>query len=88
MAEMFTSGLVVDLILILVGIETVYLIVYWRATGRGVSPAALIPNLCAGAFLLIALRLALAGARWEVSCGSLAAAGLAHLADLKQRWRS
>jgi hypothetical protein len=87
MAELFATGRFVDLILILVAIEAVCLLFYWRSTKRGVDPADLLPNLCAGAFLLLALRLELGGAGWQLCCLSLAAAGLAHLVDLTRRWR-
>jgi hypothetical protein len=36
---------------------------------------------------LLALRLSLGGAGWELCCGSLAAAGASHLVDLNRRWR-
>jgi hypothetical protein len=87
MAELFASGRLVDLILIIVAIEAACLVIYWRSTGSGVSPGDLLPNLFAGAFLLLALRLSLGGAGWQLCCGSLAAAGLAHLVDLGRRWR-
>jgi hypothetical protein len=87
MAELFASGRLVDLILIIVAIEAACLVIYWRSTGRGASPGDLLPNLFAGAFLLLALRLSLGGAGWQLCCGSLAAAGLAHLVDLGRRWR-
>jgi hypothetical protein len=87
MAELFASGHLVDLILFLTVIEAACLIVYWRSRGRGVTPLDLLPNLFAGAFLLLALRLALSGASWQLCCGSLAAAGLSHIGDLARRWR-
>jgi hypothetical protein len=87
MAELFASGRLVDAVLVIVAIEAAFLAVYWRSTGRGVSSGDLLPNLCAGAFLLLALRLSLGGAGWRLCCGSLAAAGLAHLVDLNRRWR-
>lgn len=87
MADLFTSGRLVDLILILVVLEAAALLVYWRRTGRGVAPSDLLPNLCAGAFLLLALRVMLTGGGWMQACGCLAAAGLAHLVDLYRRWR-
>ena len=87
MAELFANGRFVELILILVGIEAACLVFYWRSTGRGIAPVDLLPNLFAGGFLLLALRLALGGAGWQLCCGSLAAAGLAHLVDLGRRWR-
>jgi hypothetical protein len=87
MAELFASGRLVDLILIIVAIEAVSLVIYWRSTGRGVSPGDLLPNLFAGAFLLLALRISLGGAGWQLCCCSLAVAGMAHLVDLVRRWR-
>jgi hypothetical protein len=87
MAELFSSGRLVDLILLLVALQTTVLVLYWRHTGGGIAPADLLPNVIAGACLLLTLRLALGGAGWMACCASLAAAGLAHLADLKRRWR-
>jgi hypothetical protein len=87
MAELFASGRLVELILVLVAIEVALLLIFWRSKGRGVSPGDLLPNLCAGAFLLLALRLSLGGAGWQLCCGSLAAAGASHLIDLNRRWR-
>jgi hypothetical protein len=87
MSELFASGRLVDLILILVVIEAVALLVYWRRVRRGVAPLDLLPNLCAGAFLLLALRATLTGGGWTIACLCLAAAGLAHLTDLYRRWR-
>jgi hypothetical protein len=87
MAELFESGRLVDLILVLTVIEAVCLVLYWRSRGRGIAPLDLLPNLFAGAFLLLALRLALGGAGWELCCGSLAAAGVSHVVDLGRRRR-
>ena len=87
MAELFASGRLVDLILVLVVIETIALLLYWNRTGRGVAPSDLLPNLFAGTFLLLALRATLTGGGWMVACFCLAAAGLAHLTDLYRRWR-
>ncbi len=87
MAEMFASGRLVDLVLIVVVVEATVLLLLWRRAGRGVAPSDLLPNLCAGAFLLLALRAALAGAGWMTAAFCLAGAGLAHLADIHRRWR-
>lgn len=87
MAELFAGGRLVDVILILTAIEAACLVLYWRSRGRGIAPLDLLPNLFAGAFLLLALRLALGGASWELCCGSLAAAGFSHIVDLARRWR-
>lgn len=87
MAELFANGHLVDLILIVVGLEATALLLVWRFGQRGIAPFDLLPNLCAGAFLLLALRTTLAGDGWMVTCGCLAAAGIAHLADVIRRWR-
>lgn len=87
MAELFASGRLVDLILILVVVEALALILYWHRARRGITPLDLLPNLCAGAFLLLALRATLAGSGWMTASGCLALAGLAHLIDLYRRWR-
>jgi len=87
MADLFASGRLVDLIIATVIIEAVALILYWSLVRRGVAPFDLLPNLCAGAFLLLALRTSLAGAGWMIASGCLAAAGLAHLTDVYRRWR-
>ena len=87
MPDLFASGHLVDLILVLTAIEAVCLVLYWRSRGRGIAPLDLLPNLFAGAFLLLALRLALGAASWQLCCGSLAAAGVSHIVDLARHWR-
>jgi hypothetical protein len=87
MAEQFANGRLVDIVLIVVALEAVILTLSWTLAGRGVAPGDLLPTLCAGAFLLLALRATLAGAGWTISCAFLAAAGAAHLVDVLRRWR-
>ena len=87
MADLFASGRLIDLILILVALEAAVLLLLWRQAQWGVAPGDLLPNLCAGAFLLLALRATQGGAGWMIACGCLAAAGVAHLIDLGRRWR-
>jgi hypothetical protein len=76
----------VNLALTVGALEWVGLAAYHRETGRGVPPRALAGNLLAGACLLAALRGAVGGRGlgWIAPC--LAGAGLAHVADLRQRW--
>jgi hypothetical protein len=87
MADLFASGRLFDVILMVVVLEAAVLLAYWRRTRRGIAPFDLLPNLCAGAFLLLALRATLAGRGWTIVSGCLAAAGLAHLIDVYRRWR-
>ena len=87
MADLFASGRLVDFILVVVVLEASALLLYWARVRRGIAPLDLLPNLCAGAFLLLALRATLAGGGWMIACLCLAAAGLAHLTDVYRRWR-
>ena len=77
----------VDLVLVIVAAESVAITLYWRATQRGIAPAQLLPNLAAGALLLLALRLSLSNYSWQWTAACLAMAGVANVADLRQRWR-
>ncbi len=86
MSALFASGRVVDAILLVVLAEAVALALLHRATGRGPPPAALLPNLAAGACLLLALRGALRGAAWPFLALCLLGSLVAHLADLRVRW--
>jgi hypothetical protein len=86
MADLFASGRLIDLVLVVVVLEAVLLSLLWRYARRGIAPGDLLPNLCAGAFLLLALRATLAGAAWMLASACLAAAGLAHVIDIYRRW--
>jgi hypothetical protein len=88
MEALFAGGRVVDAILAIVVLEAVALTLYWRRTGRGIPPGRLLPFLLAGAALLLALRGALTGAGPAWMGFWLLVAGLAHLWDLRGRWRS
>jgi hypothetical protein len=87
MAELFASGRLVDFVLIVVVLEAAGLFLLWRHSKQGIAPFDLLPNLCAGTFLLLALRATLARESWMMACGYLVAAGAAHLIDVRRRWR-
>ncbi len=87
MSGFFADGTVVDLILVFMLLEGIVLAVYRRRTGRGIAFVDLVAMLLAGAFLLLALRAALAGAPWSRIAIWLLAALVAHLVDLARRWR-
>jgi len=86
MIELITSGRVVDFILVLVVIEFVVLALHHRRSGRGIAPGAILPNLLAGAFLLLALRTAAGSGHAAWVALFLLLALVSHLADLKRRW--
>ena len=85
--ELVSSGRIADLILALVVLEGAGLLLLHKLTGLGVPAPQLIPNLAAGATLVLALRSALLGQPWFVTALWLALALLAHGADLIARWR-
>ena len=77
----------IDAIMALIVLEAAGLLLLRRRTGRGVEPGALLPNLFAGALLLLAMRLALGGAALGAVGLCLFGAGLAHVFDLRRRWK-
>ena len=68
-------------------LEMVVLALYHRATGRGLPARDFLPSLAAGVALMFALRAAITGAGGGWMAAGLIAAGLAHAADLRRRWR-
>lgn len=87
MTEFLAGPRVVDLILAIVCLELLGISLYWHVTRRGIAPVRLLPNLLAGAALLLALRLALSDFAWPWYTACLAIAGIANVTDLRQRWR-
>ena len=88
MTDQAWGALMVDLVIAFTLVEGIALLVYRRATGRGVGAAALLPNLAAGLFLLLALSAALHAQPWPWIAAALSGAGLAHALDLRARWRA
>jgi len=86
MAELFASGLVLDVILVLVVLEGLLLLGYHRLTGRGPAPADALVNLAAGLCLMVAVRAALVDAGWQWVAFWLFASLIAHFIDLSRRW--
>ena len=85
MSTLFASGRIIDLILALVALEAVGLVLYRRQTGRGLQVPAIVLGLLPGVLLLVAVRAALRGARWEWIALLLALACVAHLVDFRRR---
>jgi hypothetical protein len=86
MADLFATGRVVDLILVLMIGETLVLAGYHHLTGRGISIVPLLTNMAAGGCLLLGLRAALAGVPWSTIAIALGAALGMHVLDLRARW--
>ena len=79
------AGLI-DIVIGVTLLEAVLLLAWRRVRGTGLMARQWLPSLVAGLFLMLALRLAVAGAMlpWTALC--LMASGVLHAADLRQRW--
>ena len=84
---LFSSGRIIDAILVLMALEAIALLAFHRATGRGVGPRALLPFLAAGVCLMLALKAALVGSGWQAVAAMLSLAFVFHLIDIVLRWR-
>jgi hypothetical protein len=87
MPSLFASPRLIDLVLAFTVLEAVALIVWRRRTGRGLTAIAVMRLLLPGVCLLLSVRAALADDAWPWVPLMLAAALVAHLADLRSRWR-
>lgn len=87
MEALLHDGRLVDLIIAITLVEGLALALYHRATGRGLAPRDYALNLVSGLCLMLALRTVLAAAGWYWTAAALAAAGLAHGADIWRRWQ-
>jgi Zn-dependent protease with chaperone function len=87
MDEFFTGERTIDLVLLLIALETIALMVLWRMRRCPLPPVATLLILAPGAFLLLAARAALAGASWVWVSSLFLVALFTHLVDLRQRWQ-
>jgi hypothetical protein len=78
---------VVDAVMAFTAAELALLWAWHRITGRGLQPADHVLSLLSGLLLMAALRgvLTPAAGAWPLLC--LAASGVCHALDLRQRWR-
>jgi hypothetical protein len=86
--DIFADPRTIDVILALVVLEAAAILGFRFIRGSGPEPLGFLFTLLAGAFLLLALRCALAGASTMLIAGSLMFSLLAHLADLSLRWKT
>lgn len=87
MHEFFSSGRVVDLVLLVMVLEVIVLGVLHRRTGRGIAATDLLAGMASGVCMMLALRAALTGMSWTWIGAALAASLVGHLLDLSRRWR-
>jgi len=87
--EQFYQGpLVVDIAIGFITLEALLLWVFHKFTERGLALADCMLTILSGAFLMLALRCALTPEGWPGMALCLVAAGIAHGADLRSRWRN
>ncbi len=86
MQELLASGEIAVAILLLTFFEAAALVLYRRATGRGVAIVAFLPNLLAGDFLLLAWAAIAMRQPWQWSALALISSFICHLTDLYCRW--
>jgi hypothetical protein len=87
--EQFYQGpLVVDIAIAFITLETLALGLLHSLTGRGLAWREFGLTVLSGLSLMLALRCALTPDGWPGMALFLIAAGLAHGADLRARWRT
>jgi hypothetical protein len=82
----FASGRFADVVLAFVVLEAAALFVLRRLAGLGPGLGPLLPTLGAGAFLVVAVRLAVTGGGAVLLGAALLAALASHMVDLGRRW--
>lgn len=87
MAELFSTGLIADIMLAFMALEAIVLVLYRRKTNRGLTPRAVFWMLLPGACLVLAFRAALVGAAWQWVALAVSVSLIAHLGYLRQRLR-
>ena len=78
----------VDVIILGMALEAAVLVALWRRSHRGIAPRVLLPNLAAGACILVAMRVGLSGGWWPWALPPLLGALVAHVTDLRRRWNA
>lgn len=86
MPDWLSISRLVELILLGMTIEAIWLLWRHRRAGRAGAPPLLL-HLISGALLLLAMKLALTGAAPLIVAAALGMAGVAHAADLKATLR-
>ncbi|MFQ3596594.1 MAG: hypothetical protein SNJ63_10855 [Sphingomonadaceae bacterium] len=81
MTDFFASGRAVDVVLAVLALEMLLVMLFAGSRRRQTLLLALLPGL----FLLLALRVALAGGPWQLIALFLALSLPAHLADMRRR---
>ncbi len=87
MTNFFTGTGLIDVVIVATLVEWAVLVMLWRQRERGVPPGVLAGMLLPGLCLMLAVRGVMLGVPWYWLALLLSCAGLAHLLDLRGRWR-
>lgn len=85
---LLSSGLLVDIALVVMALEAIALVVARRVRGAGMSLVDIVGHLIAGAMLLLAVRVSVTGGSYLWVLFFLSASFPAHVYDLVRRARS
>ena len=85
--SLLTGTHLIDLVIIATLVEWAALVLLWKRFGRGVPPGMLSWMLLPGLCLMLAVRGVMIGIPWYGLTLLMLLAGLAHLIDLRSRWR-
>ena len=86
--QIYQTPLVVDIAITFITLETLALGLFHSLTGRGLAWREYGLTVLSGLALMLALRCALTPGFWPGMALFLIAAGVAHGADLRVRWRA
>ena len=87
MTALLTSGALVGGIVALIVIEAFILVRRHRTTGLGAPPSIVLPNLLAGAILMVGIQLAVWGQAYPGILICLTVAGLCHSLEYRNHWK-
>ncbi len=87
MTELLHTGALIDVAVVVVGLELALLVALRRRMPAGLAPLDLVGQLLAGVLLMLAVRCAVTGADDRWTLGLLTASFPAHVFDLVRRAR-
>ncbi|MEM9401460.1 MAG: hypothetical protein AAGA44_03095 [Pseudomonadota bacterium] len=87
MQDLITGGRIVDIVLLVMGIELVVSAIIARRRGIPLDIPGLAFNIGAGASLALALRASLTGDGWQWIAAWLISSLVFHVLDISRRWQ-
>jgi hypothetical protein len=88
MKDLLVTGHLIDVALVVVGLEALALVAARARLGRGLRPLDVLGQLLAGLLLMLAVRCAVTGADYRWTLAFVSASFPAHVFDLARRSRA